>query len=86
MIISHTAGCHFVLLMASSVLENLCSFMQSHLSIVDLRIWDTVSIVQEIFSCTTAFKNISYFLYYIYCSQFNVEGRDPLGIEFHAGW
>jgi hypothetical protein len=33
---SHSVGCHFVLLMVSFALQKLCSFMRSHLLIVDL--------------------------------------------------
>jgi hypothetical protein len=32
-------GCQFVLLIVFFVLQKLCSFVRSHLSIVDLRVW-----------------------------------------------
>ena len=79
-ILSQSVGGLFVLLMVSFALQKLCSFMRSHLSILDLTA-QTCSI-QKISPCGHIFKAFPHFLLYKFqCLWFYVEFLNPLRFD-----
>ena len=79
-ILSQFVGGLFVLLTVSFALQKLCSFMRSHLSILDL-IAQACSI-QKFFPCAHIFEAFPHFLLYKFqCLWFYVEFLDPLRLE-----
>ena len=79
--ISHSAGSCFVQMKVSFTLQKLFSFIKTHLLIVDHSA--NVNSVQKVFSSTSKFKAIPYFLLYqVQCSWFYFEVVHPFGVEF----
>jgi hypothetical protein len=57
---SYSVSCHFFPLTVHFALQNIFSFMKSHLLTVEF----SVLVVSEVVSCANAFKGIPYILFY----------------------
>jgi hypothetical protein len=78
---SQSTGCHFVLVTVSFVLQKLCNFMTSHLSILDLTA-QAIGVLFRKFSRAHIFQALPHFLLYKFqCLWFYVEFLDPLRLE-----
>lgn len=83
--VTHSVGCHFVLLTVSFALQKIFSFIMSRVLIVDsLHYWYPV---QETVSCANAVNAISLFLFcQVHCNWIYAEVFYLLGLEFGEGW
>lgn len=77
-IFSQNVGFSFVLFMVSFALQRLLSFVSPHLSIVDLRGWDSGLLFRKL--STVPMSSV----YWSFC--FNVKVFHPHELEFCAGW
>jgi hypothetical protein len=85
-ILSQSVGVLFVLFTLSFALPKLCSFMRSHLSILDLTAHAIAVLFRNFFPCAHLFEAFPHFLLYKFqCLWFYVEFLDPLDLTLVQG-